>query len=52
MKAALRDKRVSDKEREALISAEGIDTIATIAEQSEAEVIEGKLEGGNKDAEK
>ena len=52
MKAALRDKRVSDKEREALISAEGIDSIATIAEQSEAEAIEGKLEGGNKDAEK
>ena len=52
MKAALRGKRVSDKEREALISAEGIDSIATIAEQSEAEVIEGKLEGGNKDAEK
>ena len=52
MKAALRDKRVSDKEREALISAEGIDSIATIAEQSEAEVIEGKLQSGNKDAEK
>jgi len=30
----------------------GLDSIATIAEQSEAEVIEGKLEGGNKDAEK
>ena len=52
MKAALRGKRKADKEREALISAEGIDSIATIAEQSEAEVIEGKLEGGNKDAEK
>ncbi len=52
MKAALRGKRKADKEREALISAEGIDSIATIAEQLEAEVIEGKLEGGNKDAEK
>ncbi len=52
MKAALRGKRKADKEREALISAEGIDSIATIAEQSEAEVIEGKLEGSNKDAEK
>ena len=52
MKAALKGKRKADKEREALISAEGIDSIATIAEQSEAEVIEGKLEGGNKNAEK
>ena len=52
MKAVLRAKKRADKEREALISAEGIDSIATIAEQSEAEVIEGKLEGGNKDAEK
>ena len=52
MKAALKGKRKADKEREALISAEGIDSVATIAEQSEAEVIEGKLEGGNKDAEK
>jgi len=52
MKAAMRSKKKADKEREALISAEGIDSIATIAEQSEAEVIEGKLEGGNKDAEK
>ena len=52
MKAALKGKRKADKEREALISAEGIDSIATIAAQSEAEVIEGKLEGGNKDAEK
>ena len=50
--AALRDKRVSDKEREALISAEGIDSIATISEQSEAEAKEAELEGGNKDAEK
>ena len=52
MKAALRDKRVSDKEREALISAEGLDSIATISEQSEAEAKEADLEGGNKDAEK
>ena len=52
MKAALRDKRVSDKEREAYISRFGMDSIATIAEHLEAEAIEGKLEGGNKDAEK
>ena len=52
MKAALRDKRVSDKEREALISAEGIDSIATISEHLKAEAIEAELEGGNKDAEK
>ena len=52
MKAALRSKRVSDKEREALINAEGLDSIATISEQSEAEAIESKLEDSNKDAEK
>ena len=52
MKAALKGKRKADKEREALINAEGIDSIATIKEHLEAEAIEGKLEGGNKDAEK
>ena len=52
MKAALRGKRKADKEREALINAEGLDSIATIAEHLEAEAIESKLEGGNKDAEK
>jgi hypothetical protein len=52
MKAALRGKRVSDKEREALINAEGLDSIATISEQSKAEAKEAELEGGNKDAEK
>ena len=52
MKAALKGKRKADKEREALISAEGIDSIATIAEQSEAEAKEAELEGSNKDAEK
>ena len=52
MKAALRDKRVSDKEREALINAEGLDSIAANKEQLEAEVKEAELEGGNKDAEK
>ena len=51
MKAALKGKRKADKEREALINAEGIDSIATIKEHLEAEAIEGKLEGGNKDAE-
>ena len=52
MKAALRGKRVSDKEREALINAEGLDSIATISEQSEAEAKEAELESVNKDAEK
>ena len=52
MKAALRGKRVSDKEREALIDKEGIDSIATISEHLKAEAIEAELEGGNKDAEK
>ena len=52
MKAALRGKRVSGKEREALINAEGLDSIATISEQSEAEAKEAELEGSNKDAEK
>ena len=50
MKAALRGKRVSDKEREALINAEGLDSIATISEQSEAEAKEAELEGSNKGA--
>ena len=50
MKAALRDKRVSDKEREALINAEGLDSIATNKEQLEAEAKEAELEGGNKGA--
>jgi len=40
MKAALKGKRKADKEREALINAEGLDSIATISEQSEAEAIE------------
>ena len=52
MKAALRDKRVSDKEREALINAEGLDSIATISEHLKAEAIEAELDGSNKDAEK
>ena len=52
MKAAFRGKRVSDKEREALINADGLDSIATISEQSEAEAKEAEFEGGNKDAEK
>ena len=50
MKAALRGKRVSDKEREVLINAEGSDSIATISEQSEAEAKEAELEGSNKGA--
>ena len=50
MKAALRGKRVSDKEREALINADGLDSIATISEQSEAEANEAELEDSNKGA--
>ena len=50
MKAALRGKRVSDKEREALINAEGLDSIDTNKEQLEAEAKEAELEGGNKGA--
>ena len=50
MKAALKGKRVSDKEREALINAEGLGSIATISEQLEAEPKEAELEGGNKGA--
>ena len=50
MKAALRGKRVSAKEREALINADGLDSIATISEQSEAEAKEAELEGSNKGA--
>ncbi len=38
--------------REALINAEGLDSIATISEQSKAEAKEAESEGGNKDAEK
>ena len=43
---------MADKEREALINRFGMDSVAAIKEQLEAEVIEGKLEGSNKDAEK
>ena len=50
MKAAMRSKKKADKEREALIDKEGIDSIATISEQSEAEAKEADLEGGNKGA--
>ena len=52
MKAALKGKRKADKEREALISAEGLDSIAAIKEQLKAEAKEAELKGGNKDAEK
>ena len=52
MKAALKGKRKADKEREALINRFGMDSVATISEQSKAEAIEAELEGGNKDAEK
>ena len=52
MKAALKGKRKADKEREALINAEGLDSIATIREQSIAEAKEAELERGNEGAEK
>ena len=52
MKAALKGKRKADKEREALIDRFGMDSVATIKEQLEAEAKEAELEGGNKDAEK
>ena len=52
MKAALKGKRKADREREALINAEGLDSIATISEQSETEAIEGKLEGSKERGEK
>ena len=48
----MRSKKKADKEREALIDKEGIDSIATISEHLKAEAIEAELEGGNKDAEK
>ena len=52
MKAALKGKRKADKEREALINAEGVDSIATISEHLEAEAKEAESEGSNKGAEK
>ena len=53
MKAALKSKRKADKEREALINRFGMDSVATIKDQLEAEAKEAELEGGNnKDAEK
>jgi len=52
MKAALKGKRKADKDREALINAEGLDSIATISEQLEAEAKEAESESSNKDAEK
>ena len=50
MKAALKGKRKADREREALINAEGLDSIATISEHLEAEAKEAESEGGNKGA--
>jgi hypothetical protein len=52
VKAALKGKRKADKEREALIDKEGIDTVATIREHLEAEAKEAESEGSNKGAEK
>ena len=52
MKAALKGKRKADKEREALISAEGIDSIATIRDDAKMEALEAELESSNKDADK
>ena len=50
MKAALRSKKKADKEREALINRFGMDSVATISEQSKAEAKEAESEGSNKDA--
>ena len=50
VKAALKGKRKADKEREALINRFGMDSVATISEQSKAEAKEAELEGGNKGA--
>ena len=52
MKAPLKGKRKADKEREALINRFGMDSVATIKDQLEAEAKEAESEGGNKDAEK
>ena len=50
IKAAIRAKKKADKERAALINKDGIDSIATISEQSEVVAKEAELEGGNKGA--
>ena len=52
VKAALKGKRKADKEREALINRFGMDSVATISEQSKAEAKEAESEGSNKGAEK
>ena len=52
MKAALKGKRKADKEREAYIDRFGMDSVATIRQQSEAEVKEAEYESGNKSTEK
>ena len=50
MKAALKGKRKADKEREALINKEGLDSIATIKQELETDALEAEFEGGNKGA--
>ena len=52
MKAALRDKRVSDKERQALLNKEGIDSITTIRDAAKIEALEAESESSNKSTEK
>ena len=49
MKAALRGKKASGKEREAYIDRFRMDSVATIREKSEAEAKEAEFEGENKD---
>ena len=50
MKAAIRAKKKADKEREALINKDGIDSIATIKQELETDALEAESEGGNKGA--
>ena len=49
-KAVLRAKKKADIEREAYIDRFGMDSVATIRQQSEAEAKEAESEGGNKGA--
>ena len=52
IKAAIRNKNKADKERQALLNKEGIDSITTIRESAKMEALEAESESSNKDAEK
>ena len=52
VKAAIRNKKKADKERQALLNKEGIDSITTIREAAKIEALEAESESSNKDAEK